>query len=228
MSGNARDVSAALQSYLTSRSLTPTQGWLDSFIASARLSTPLPALQKTALFRLLASDISTSLELSSASLLPSTATSVDIKTQRLPGKVAVQVLDIEDIGRSRWSQVELLEQQERGEMTKGREIIRLAPDAEAEQDLQQTPQVLKSSGPHKLLIQDASGSKIYGFELLSIKDIGVQMSIGTKLLLKNAVIARGVVLLDPQTVEVLGGKIEAWDKAWRTGRKETLKQRIPT
>lgn len=226
MNGSAQEVTTALRSFLASKSLTPNQVWLDSFIASARLSTPLQALKQTILFRVLASDITTSLQPTSSSVLPADANNVSVKEQRLPGSIPVQVLDVEDIGRSRWSQIELLEQQERGEMTKGRELIRLAPDAEGDNDLQQTPQTIKSIGPHKLLLQDANGAKIYSFELSPIRDVGVQMSIGTKLLLKNAVIARGVVLFEPRSVEVLGGKIDAWDK--NSNRKESLKQRLPS
>lgn len=198
---------------------------------TARLTTPLQALQKTALFRILASDITSSVDAThSSSTLPHNATSVENQESRLQTNVLAQVLDIEDIGRSRWSQVESLEQLERGEMTKGREIIRLAPEPD-DDDLatnQQNQQDLKSRGPHKLLLQDAKGVKIYAFELFPTDGIDLNMAIGTKLLLKNATLARGVVMLKPNSVEVLGGKIEAWDQVWRAGRKEALKQRVQT
>ena len=229
MAATAQDLMNALTSYLGSRSLQPSHEWLNAFVASARLSTPLPALQKTVLFRLLASDFTTSLQHGTVSVLPSDSTNVDVKERKLRATIPVQVLDIEDVGRSRWSQVDLLDQQERGEMTKGREIIRLAPETENDGDpmttRDQQQQTMKSSGPHKILLQDAQGTRIYGFELSSVDGIGLQTAIGAKLLLKDAVIARGVVLLEPRCVEILGGKVESWDQQWRKGRREVLAEK---
>lgn len=37
--------------------------------------------------------------------------------------------------------------------------------------------------------------------------------------------ARGVVLLEPRCVEVLGGKVDAWDRKWREERKKVLKEK---
>ena len=52
------------------------------------------------------------------------------------------------------------------------------------------------------------------------------MSIGCKMVLKNALVARGVVLLEPATTVVLGGKMEELHKAWKEGRKAELKAAI--
>ncbi|KAJ9624093.1 hypothetical protein H2203_005541 [Taxawa tesnikishii (nom. ined.)] len=216
-------LSTAVSSFLGSKSLPPSQTWLSGFLANPP-SSPLPATLNTALFRIKASDITVSLQPTASMLLPPSAANVDLQEQKLRGPIPVQVLDIEDIGRSRWSQVEALEAQERGETTKGREVIRVVPGPEGENASE--PQTNKSSGPHKLLLQDAKGTKIYGFELEAVKGVGISMAIGAKLVLKDATIARGVVLLDPASVEVLGGKIDAWDKAWREGRKEALKMRV--
>ena len=68
--------------------------------------------------------------------------------------------------------------------------------------------------------------KIYGFEVSKVEGVGMGMSIGAKMVLRDAVVARGVVLLERGCVEVLGGKIENWDKEWRAGRKERLKERV--
>lgn len=223
----ASNPSQALSTYLATKQLHPTQAWLQSFLSTARLTGPLQGLQMTALFRLLATDITTTLQATASSTLPLNATNVEIREQKLQGPIPVQVLDIEDIGRSRWSQAETLEQQERGEMTKGRELIRLAPDSEQDNESTTTTQApqpaSKSIGPHKVLLQDAKGAKIYGFEIVTVDGIDVNMSIGAKILLRNVVVARGVVLLEPQCVEVLGGKVDAWDKEWRKGRKDALK-----
>lgn len=225
-SGNAEEVAALISNYLASKNIPPTQAWLHSFVPTIRLNTPIVALQKTALFRILATDIQTSLLKSPSTCLPPGVSDPGTKERRLQGSIIVQLLEIEDIGRSRWSQVEAIEAQERGETTKGREVIRVVPDENANNGLDQTTtDEVKSSGPHKLLLQDVNGAQVYGMELIPVNGIGVQMSIGAKLVLKDAVVARGVVLLEPRCVEVLGGKVDAWDKKWREERKQRLKEK---
>jgi RecQ-mediated genome instability protein 1 len=198
---------------------------MNGFMSTIRPSTPIAALQRTALFRILATDLSSSIQAPSpASLFPANISSPDTQELKLAGPIAVQVLDIEDIGHSRWSQVENIEAHERGEMTKGREIIRVVAD-ETNSDPNHTPEAMASSGPHKLLLQDCKGTNVYAFELDSINGVSVQMPIGSKLVLKDVTVARGVILLEPKSVEVLGGKVEAWDKKWRNERKSTLKRK---
>jgi RecQ-mediated genome instability protein 1 len=140
----------------------------------------------------------------------------------------VQVLDIEDIGRSRWSQVEALEAQERGETTKGREVVRVLPaddGGEAAAGGSAAGGQSSSAGPHKLLLQDAKGTKVYGLEVRGIQGVSVGMSIGAKLILRDFEVARGVIMLEPRCVEVLGGKVDAWDRKWREERKKVLKEK---
>lgn len=208
-----------LTAYLTLKNLPPSSAWLQSFLPTIRASTPLPAIQKTALFRLLASDITQSLERTLSSIFPADIHNAHIKERKLVGPIACQVLDVEDIGQSRWSQVEALEAAERGEGKKGREVIRVIPSDEQGEDRG----AYVSFGPHKLLVQDAQGTRVYGMELQTIGGINVNMSIGTKLVLKDVTVARGVILLEPQSVNVLGGKIEQLHKEWRETRKERLK-----
>jgi len=218
------EIKSSITEYLRSKNVPPTPEWLRSFMPSIRLNTPLVALQKTALFRLLTTDITQSIQATSpSSILPAGASDPQTRERTLAGPIVVQVLDVEDIGRSRWSQVEAIEAQERGETTKGREIIRVVAD-ESNTD-STVPETTASAGPHKLLLQDAKGSKMYGMELESVNGIGVQMSIGSKLILRNVVVARGVMLLAPKSVELLGGKIAAWDEKWRKERKEDLKRK---
>ena len=147
----------------------------------------------------------------------------------MPGPIAVQVLDIEDIGRSRWSQVEALEAQERGETTKGREVVRVLPAEDGEGGAAGAAAGAAggsgSSGPHKLLLQDAKGTKVYGLEMRDVQGVNVSMSIGAKLVLRDFEVARGVILLEPRCVEVLGGKVDAWDRKWREERKKVLKEK---
>lgn len=220
------DLATQLQTHLASKSLPPTQAWMQAFIPTIKPTTPLIALQKTALFRLLASDLTTTLQPSpSTTFSPGTA-DPSIKDQRLPGPIAVQVLDIEDIGHSRWSQVEALEAQERGETTKGREVVRVLPPEEGGTAGPEAGGAeSRSAGPHKLLLQDAKGTKVYGLELRNVPGVNVGMSIGAKLVLRDVCVARGVVLLEPRCVEVLGGKVDAWDRKWREERKKVLKEK---
>ncbi|KAF2470526.1 DUF1767-domain-containing protein [Lindgomyces ingoldianus] len=208
--------------HLHSRHLHPSPQWLQTFISGTRPNTPLPALKSTALFRLLATDIASTLLPPPTALFPSDIANARIQSRHLHGPLVCQVLDIEDIGHSRWSQVEAIELKERGETTKGREIVRVAPgENDATGDAGETPAVA-SKGPFKLLLQDAKGAKVYAFDFRGMEGLNTDMNIGLKLVLRNVEVRRAVVMLEPGGVQVLGGKIEALDKAWKEGRKERL------
>jgi RecQ-mediated genome instability protein 1 len=131
-----------------------------------------------------------------------------------------QILDIEDIGNSRWSQVEAIEAQERGEMTKGREIVRVVEQENDDPSAAVAP--IHSRGPFKLLLQDAKGTKVYAFDFRGIDGLNSNTTMGVKLILRNFDVRRAVVMLEPGNVQILGGKLEALDKAWKEGRKERL------
>lgn len=216
----------AVKTFLDSKGLSATQAWIDSFVSSTRQGTPIAALQKTALFRILASDLTASIKPTPTNTLPPNALNPTVKELRVPDGIPVQVLDIQDIGRSAWSQVEAIEAQERGETTKGREVIRVVPGEEADPARDGTAPIIKSNGPHKLLLQDAKGTKIYAFEITDVDGVDLNLGIGAKLILKNMTIARGVVLLDPNSTQLLGGKVDVWDKAWRAARKDSLKAKV--
>ena len=206
-----------------SKGLSARQSWLASFVQTQKPTTPLPALIQTASFRLLASDITTSLSTNASDCFPLNLQNPGVKECRLSGPVVVQVLQVEDLSKSRWEQIEAIESLERGEGTRGREIIRVAP---AEENEDNDTNVQRGGGPHKLLLQDASGAKIFGIELRSVEGVGLGMSIGAKLVLKNAAVARGVVLLEPRSTTMLGGKIEELHKSWKENRKADLKAAI--
>lgn len=221
----AANITTELTNHLLSRHLHPSQQWLTNHISTIRPNTPLPALRQTCLFRLLSSDITTSLSPPATGLFPTDVLNARIQARHLAGPIVTQVLDVEDIGHSRWSQVEALESQKRGEMTRGREIVRVVPgEVEANTDAASTA---PSAGPHKLLLQDAKGVKVYALELRNIEGISTNMNIGCKLSLRNVTVARGVVMLEPGTVTIMGGKIDALHKAWRDGRLERLKAAAP-
>ncbi|KAL1859364.1 hypothetical protein Plec18167_006680 [Paecilomyces lecythidis] len=235
----------------STKSLTVSDQWLNQFLSSMNASQrtiPLSALTQTALFRVLASDFTESLSRSN----PSTLLSVDIsdpavQERRITGPVPVQVLDIDDIGSSLWSQVEAIERVERGEAVRGREIIRTVNVDDTPTEEQDRPTNGATStngansnrnavdpglntsgnGPHRLVLQDAAGTKVIGIELKAIDGVGIgKLPIGAKIVLKNATVARGMVLLEPDSVTLLGGKVEAADKAWREDRKARLVARI--
>lgn len=213
---------AEITGHLLSKGLSANSSWIQTFLNSQRTSqAALAALKQTAFFRLLQSDFTTTLQRTPASVLPANITDGAIQERRIVGPIALQVLDVDDISKSRWSQAEAIEAEERGETTRGREIIRAVPTEENENS--SDPPVRESTGPHKLLLQDAAGTKVYGIELVPIPTVNTSMGIGTKLLLKDATVARGVILLEPNRVTVLGGKIEELHKVWKDGRKERLK-----
>ncbi|KAL4937995.1 hypothetical protein BDV06DRAFT_63382 [Aspergillus oleicola] len=229
-----------LSAHLQTKSLPASQTWLSSFLETQnQRSIPLAALTKTVLFRLLNTDFRESLSPRSTSLLPVDIYDPNFQERRLPDTIPVQVLDIEDIGTSIWSQVEAIERVERGETVRGREIIRTVNVGDEEPNNETNSRTTanananagasanESTGPHRLILQDAKGTRAVGIEITHVKGIAINsLSIGAKLLLRNATVARGMILLTPESVEVLGGKIETMNQAWKAGRKEMLLGRL--
>ncbi|RJE19867.1 genome instability protein [Aspergillus sclerotialis] len=215
------------------KQLPVSRAWLSTFLttSTSNRQIPLPALTQTALFRILNSDIRETLStINPTSLLPRNITDPNTKETRLQGPIPLQVLDIEDIGSSLWSQVEAIERVERGEAVRGREIVRTVNVEGREEGLNGNNNGSggnATGGPHRLTFQDAAGNRVVGIELHRIKEIGIgKLSIGAKVVVGNAVVARGVVLLTPDCARVLGGKIEAMDRVWKEGRKMRLKARV--
>ncbi|CAF9920102.1 MAG: hypothetical protein HETSPECPRED_004162 [Heterodermia speciosa] len=211
------------QQLKSTKSLEPTATWLAAFLRTQKSTTPLQALVSTALFRLLASDITQNLERTPSACLPPDVCNVNIKERSLSGPIVVQVLGIDDMSKSRWEQIEAIEALERGEGTKGREIIRL-PSTEDEGSA--STSVQKGGGPHKLLLQDPQGLRVYGIELKDVEGVALGMHIGCKLVLEGTIVARGILLLEPRTTSLLGGRIEHLHKAWKENRKRDLKAAI--
>jgi RecQ-mediated genome instability protein 1 len=206
---------------------------------SSQRTPPLAALTATAKIRLLSADISLPNILhSSTPTFPPAISNVRVVSAKLERDVVVQVLDVEDLGKSKWEQIEALESERKGETTKGREIIRVVP-AEDGGPSSASTQALGTQtsgqgqgakeGPYKLLLQDCRGTKVYGFELKRVEKVGYPpgMAIGCKVLLKRGTqVARGMVLLEPERTVVLGGRIEGLDKAWREGREQRLREQV--
>lgn len=219
MAAVAIQLAQEISSHLSSKGLPPTAAWLNNFLSGQRPNVPLAALKQSAWFKIQQTDITQSVQKNPASVFPLDIANGEIRERRVAGSVPVQILDIEDIGRSRWSQAESLEAEERGEKTKGREVIRVVP---GEDEGNSTPQQ-QSTGPHKLVVQDTQSTSVYAMELLSIQGLDLNINIGAKLLLKDVTVARGVLLLEPKNVTILGGKIEELHKKWKEGRKEALR-----
>ncbi|KAI1076020.1 hypothetical protein F5B20DRAFT_557990 [Whalleya microplaca] len=227
----------------------PSLSWIQSAMPNRNPLPPLPALIATVKTRLLAADLTNpSLLEPPAPSLPPNLSNPEIGEVKLDRDVAVQVLDIDNLAKSKWEQVEELEAIARGEQTRGREIIRLPTGGEEQQ--QQDDGVSEGSSSaattppasgrptttgnaakaatHRLVLQDCRGQRVYGLERKRIERLGIgTLHIGEKLMLRRgAVVARGVVLLEPATCTVLGGKVEAWQKAWVEGRLARLQEAV--
>ncbi|KAF2862135.1 hypothetical protein K470DRAFT_15200 [Piedraia hortae CBS 480.64] len=218
MSSDGAELASQITEFLASKQVPPNGAWMQMLMQGIRADTPLVGLRNTALFRILASDLQTSVRPSLC--FPANVTDATAREKSVRGPVTVQVLDVEDIGRSRWSQVEAIEAAQRGEVTRGREIIPAAPDEHDE-----TPALPSFTGPHKLLLQDAKGVKAYALELAPVNKVGVDMAIGSKFVLRNFTVARGLLLLEPCNVEYLGGKVDAWHQKWKDDRLGMLKEK---
>lgn len=217
MSDPSSQVVAQLAS---TKGLRPNPEWLSNCLSSQRATTPVQSLVQTAHFRLLASDLITSLARDAC--LPADVANPHVKERRLQGSVPVQILGVEDLTKSRWEQIEAIEAIERGEGTKGREIIRVTATEEGDDAEARVP----TGGTHKLLLQDSAGNKVYGLELKPVDGVNLSMSIGSKLMLRNPLVARGVVMMEPGNTTMLGGKIEGLHKAWKESRKAELRKGI--
>ncbi|POS84664.1 hypothetical protein EPUL_002768 [Erysiphe pulchra] len=216
---------------------------------------PITAIVATVKHRLLCSDINKNSIKNDNHILSPTSSCLPIRiinnkqieASILNQDVFVQVLDVEDLGRSKWDQLESLEAEKRGETTKGREIIRTvvpAPSFEEEQEgLSTATSVTESNqpqnqnkilekqgkGPFKLIVEDWRGTKTWALELKKVEKIGMPptMNIGCKIWLrKGCKVARGMLLMEPTTVSIIDGKIDIRDKAWKNEREKILREAL--
>jgi RecQ-mediated genome instability protein 1 len=219
-------------------SLPISPAWLSIHLAAPRSgpTPPLASLTQTALFRLLASDFTASLsKADSGSLFPPNINNTDTKERRLGGDVPVQLLSVEDLGSSKWSQIEAIERVERGEEVRGREIVRTVDvdgaDARGGAAGAALTPAVSSGGPHKYVLQDANGTKVVAWEKEKMQKMGLgdkEYVIGMKVVLKKGLLVRrGLLMLEKSYVNVLGGKVETWDEAWKKGAKKRLLDALP-
>ncbi|KAL8376031.1 hypothetical protein RB595_007239 [Gaeumannomyces hyphopodioides] len=260
------DPAAQIRAALVAQSLPPpSHAWLQNLLSSRpRPLPPLPSLTATAKARLLAADLTAPGLLDPAGTAPfppvagAGAGGQVAQEVRLPRDVACQVLDVENLSRSRWDQVEELEAVARGELTRGRQVVRVrdadddggggaggdvppedrpggvpapAPAGVAARPGGAAPApAADKNATHRLVLQDCRGQKLFGLELRRVERLGVgRTNIGEKILLRaGTAVARGTVLLEPDKCVVLGGKVEAWHKSWVDGRLARLKEAAGT
>ncbi|KAG6018412.1 hypothetical protein E4U43_001784 [Claviceps pusilla] len=247
------DPTSRLRNQIISQNLPcPSSSLLASLTSTRSPPPPLPSLVATAKARLLACDLTTS-DLVDSSQLSSFPAEIlrspSPQELSLPQDIFVQVLDIENLSSSRWEQIEELEAIERGERTRGRQIIRVTGEADGDGEgdgdgtqsngsrdaasaVSGRPSVA-ALGPgrnatHRLVVQDPSGQRVYAVELQRMPEIRVATtSIGCKMLLRaGSIVARGTVLLTPETCLILDGKIEPWHDAWVVSRMARLKEAV--
>lgn len=155
------------------------------------------SLLRSLRFRLLASDFTQSLRAH-----PHTTFPVDIHTSPrysapapgviLAGPIAVQVVEIVDVGSTVAAQAARLEPEvyPAGSAGRGRDVIRTVPGAEEAgpgpgpspaRTVTATTST-RSIGPHKLLLEDAAGRRAWAFELERVPgvEIGGRMKLGAK------------------------------------------------
>ncbi|KAI1438115.1 hypothetical protein GGR50DRAFT_641595 [Xylaria sp. CBS 124048] len=228
----------------------PSSAWIQTALPNRNPLPPLQALVATVKTRFLAADLTNpALFDSPPPAFPPNCSNPEVKDVKLNCDILVQVLDIDNLSKSKWQQVEELEAIARGEQTKGREIIRLATRNEEDEDGVDRPYTHAAANPaergggsaasanaanaakkatHRLVLQDCKGQKIHGLELIRIDKIGVgSLNIGEKFMLKRgATIARGILLLEPTTCTILGGKVEAWQKFWIESRLARLRETV--
>jgi len=233
-------------------SLGPLPLPLSTYTQSLITRTPnAPHQAQLALLKsqLLNSDYTTPhlLDPSSVPAFPSALLAPSVPEAKLPTDVHCQVIDLEDLSRSRWEVIEELERIERGEMNVGRAVVRIdnaGSDNEDHHpgdgvgDQAQPPGQAQGQGQnrqrgrrnvtHRLALQDRTGRRVYALELTRIPRIGVGVTrIGEKILLKRGcTVARGMVLLEPTTCMFLGGQIEGLQKRWVEERLKVLREMV--
>lgn len=235
-----RTLTTQLKQALTSASFPlPSPTLLATLLSTTPSSPSLPRLTAQAKSQILTSPITApSLLDPSVPVFPPNLLSPALRDGRLSTDVPVQVVDVEDLSRSRWEQIEELERVERGEGRRGRAIVRVE-DEEGDEEAQRATQgprtqanpnsnqnptpKAKGNTTHRLTLQDRAGTAIPALELVRNPRIGLGVTrIGEKIIVKRgAAVARGTVLLEPGTCVFLGGYVEGEEEMWireRLGR----------
>lgn len=216
------DLPSQIRSGLQNQGIPPPSlSWIRTAMPNRNPLPPLPALIATVKTRLLVADLTNPVLFDlPPPAFPPNSSNLDVKEIQLPRDILVQVLDIENLTKSKWEQVEELEAIARGEQTRGREIIRLPTGNEEDDDavdgqatqfpvngsdrsgLQgrggpaaaagnaNTSTAASKSSTHRLVLQDCKGQKLYGLELKRIDKIGI----GTLNIGEKFILKRGAII----------------------------------
>jgi hypothetical protein len=142
----------------------------------------------------------------------------EILTERdttLAGTVLVQIIDIYDIAISKYRKLEILEETDSSNTDRLRRTITNVTDPSD----QIQPQ---NASLHKLVLQDSAGTLIYAIEYKKVAGLSEYSQLGCKLLLTNMKFQRGVALLEPDSVKVLGGSIPSMNVNRQQRRRDQL------
>ncbi|KAG4305340.1 hypothetical protein PORY_001510 [Pneumocystis oryctolagi] len=146
----------------------------------------------------------------------------------LPGPYCLQVIQIQDIGISLFNQLEYLEQFDDSGHLK---LFNIINDDGAidydDDDLAENNDKCVMKKMIKLLLEDASGVCVWANEYKPMKDIHLKMSLGSKILLRNVLVLRGVLVLVPESTTFLGGQVFELNQGYfPCGLRNQLKQKL--
>ncbi|KAG4300993.1 hypothetical protein PCANB_002670 [Pneumocystis canis] len=195
--------------YFESKSLYVHSYWIEEILNQINVSFfNDEELEQQIMKCLLNSDIKKILTLKSC--LPKNV--FDLHNCVLLGPYCLQVIQIQDIGFSLLEQLEYLEKFEDNGRLKAFNIIKEEPITDDDNNNIENDKNKTVKKMFKLLLEDASGCCIWAIEHKPIQEIHLKMNIGSKILLKNILILRGVLMLNPMNITFLGGKIDELNK----------------
>jgi hypothetical protein len=152
----------------------------------------------------------------SANSLPSAMFKDDKPASRvLTGPILVQLVDILDIGHSKFSILSKLRDESDNQVgndtrNNQRRVLRLEDQPNQENGSQTQSLANDNASISKMIVQDSKGACAYGIELTRVPGLSSSM-LGTKLILTGVTAHRGVLLLEPKTTKVLGGGVPEWN-----------------
>ncbi|KAI9643687.1 hypothetical protein NHQ30_008309 [Ciborinia camelliae] len=203
---------------------------------------PLAALIATTKHRILSTSLTTPSFLSrdQTPILPPNLRNPLVPESRLDRDIPVQVLDIQDIGRSKSELLLELLREKVGERISGREVIRVVDEIAAPHlDLGSSASTQHahvsappgSRGPFKLLLQDRAGASIDAFtpHPMQMQKIGFPpvMYVGCKIILRRGTrVCRVWSGWRRTRVSCWGGRVESLERGWREGLEERVRREV--
>lgn len=160
----------------------------------------------------------------------------DVKIDSIKGPILVQLMDIVDISRSKYNQLQALEDDTivpdpeeeviattaNNNSNKSRRRIAQAAADEEEEGGNDTTTKNPNKATYKVVFQDKNEKLIYGIEVIRNTDFSSDTPLGSKWILYDTTLRRGVLMLKKNSLEYLGGEITELNQT----RKERLIQRL--